>query len=1213
MMAISIVLVSADHIVNFSSGADSVTINEDITNLINISVNNTLDLQNITTVNVSFWNNFVFLAASNGTDSLWESFANISSVIGWFNSTSLVKNGTKNYFWFNATASTPGTYNISVTTIRLNGTSSMKNLSITVNDTTPPNLINITEPTPAANSNLSQNFIRVNISASDNNNVSVIRVFLYFSNGTLKNNTNISSSNAFLNFTGLFDAIYHINATANDSNGNQNLTSETRVIRLDTIGPVINYVSPTPGNNSIINYAIPVNVTATDNGNVSSIRIFLYYSNGTLINNTNVSSSNAFLNFTGLTGGVYHVNFTANDSIGNQNLTSGTRVFTLASQTFLFNGTMRDENGNYLNNTNITMTIRNQEGWSVATTVSTTSNASGWFNFEIPLNGVSQQTYMQWLYEPSMLHTFSNSTLTFVDFKSKALPAFPFMMVQMLAGTTFYLTPAGTINLTAMNSSGHYVPFQYQIKDTKLGYPIAEDHVNSVSTITVYVPRNRNYTIMIYPNQNMPVSFVWNNFSRTDSYAFGTNNISSYNATTYTLVKQFNLTMTHARVTGYVNATGYIPVWTNLTIIPYLLEGGNMVHAEFGDMPYNLSTINGTSDSYNFGTGFYNITLPATVETSNILLFAAAENGSNIFGGFKNISLSYPTTSVQFNFTNMTGLLGISANISLDRIDGNGNSINISTKKLNFNIINTTNGSLQSTYAHVEATVDYSAYGATEFTWMVDAQQSQATANFDILLLNTTGIKEMNVFASGGPNDQGDSTPDQYAPKRISFTIAQLVANNTNITIRTFNPDGIDASLSAGQISIGMYISNSTCDVPNPASPCTLGSSTQTMSNFNPMQAVMGGGKISFRMGVGNITVHYSNVDMLASGPPDALFDSATTNTTSATSFDAAVRFGSQGPTIYDYVLVSMPYIEGSSSISGLNESLGVNMSIPNIYDDNWNVIWNASRNGTNATALAGNYTHYSTYSSQWQTLMTSTNCTNNASVINSTIPCYIDTTNNKIWIRLPHFSGTGPRISGTSVVALSSSSSSSSGGGGGGSGTSFWVNTQSVTEKQFTEGYTQSLAKKYRAQVSIDKKFHYIGVVDLTSATATINVSSKSFQAVFNIGDEKKFDVTEDGYYDIYVKLNSITNNKASVTIKKINEKIPASATTPATTPAAESEPIPTAPTIPSEELEEIKSSNALFWVIGIIIVIVILVAIVYLMTKTKTKKIYGKIKVFY
>ncbi|MDP1729494.1 MAG: hypothetical protein Q8L27_04795, partial [archaeon] len=432
------------------------------------------------------------------------------------------------------------------------------------------------------------------------------------------------------------------------------------------------------------------------------------------------------------------------------------------------------------------------------------------------------------------------------------------------------------------------------------------------------------------------------------------------------------------------------------------------------------------SDIVNLSNGMYNITLPAPVETGNILIFVAATNTSagvtTYYGGFRNVTLSYGTANYGANFT-MYSLLGNLATITLNVFGQAPTNKNVTTTKQTFTITDGSGSPMASTAAHVEVTVDYSSLAAagnnittTAFTWMTDVAQSQAIANFSIPLLNSVGIKEMNVFVNGGPSEGNG----QYAPKRKTFTVAEIQANS-NITISTFNPGAIDSSVAASSISMALYLSNSTCDVPNPPAACLLGGSGQTMSSFNPMKSVMGGGKLSFRMGYGGILVHYVNVDMMASGPPDANFDSAATTSAGAGGFASAMRFGGQGPTIYDYVLISMPYTEGG--VNGLKDNVPVSMSIPVLYDDSWNVIWNVSANGTNSANLAGNYSHYSTYPTAWGNLTTQTTCRTSAVVIssmmNETNPCYIDTMNNLIWIRLPHFSGTGPSVNGSSSTDI--------------------------------------------------------------------------------------------------------------------------------------------------------------------------------------------------
>ncbi|MCK4429210.1 MAG: hypothetical protein KAU95_02450, partial [Candidatus Aenigmarchaeota archaeon] len=114
--------------------------------------------------------------------------------------------------------------------------------------------------------------------------------------------------------------------------------------------------------------------------------------------------------------------------------------------------------------------------------------------------------------------------------------------------------------------------------------------------------------------------------------------------------------------------------------------------------------------------------------------------------------------------------------------------------------------------------------------------------------------------------------------------------------------------------------------------------------------------------------------------------------------------------------------------------------------------------------------------------------------------------------------------------------------GGGSSGGTytqSYWTSTYLVNDENFEAGYTKTLKEKRRLRVKVNNEIHHVGIVNLTNTTITINVSSATQQATLSIGEEKKFDVTDDNYYDIYVWLNNIVNSTANLTIKKIHEEI--------------------------------------------------------------------------
>lgn len=171
---------------------------------------------------------------------------------------------------------------------------------------------------------------------------------------------------------------------------------------------------------------------------------------------------------------------------------------------------------------------------------------------------------------------------------------------------------------------------------------------------------------------------------------------------------------------------------------------------------------------------------------------------------------------------------------------------------------------------------------------------------------------------------------------------------------------------------------------------------------------------------------------------------------------------------------------------------------------------------------------------------------------------------------------------------------------GGSSSTTIAWTSTQQLSNDQFTTGYTKELGTKNRLSFTIGSATHYAGIQSLTSTTATITIASTPKDVVFNIGDEKKFDVTNDSYYDLSVKLNSIANSKASITIKSIHELI--TAATPGTTETTTTDEEASAG-VEEETSAEVEANllkNKLFWII-IVLIIIIAAALIYNIYKKK------------
>ena len=177
------------------------------------------------------------------------------------------------------------------------------------------------------------------------------------------------------------------------------------------------------------------------------------------------------------------------------------------------------------------------------------------------------------------------------------------------------------------------------------------------------------------------------------------------------------------------------------------------------------------------------------------------------------------------------------------------------------------------------------------------------------------------------------------------------------------------------------------------------------------------------------------------------------------------------------------------------------------------------------------------------------------------------------------------------SVTGVSSS-------GGSSTITTFWTEgTHIVTDEQFSDGFVKELSKKQRLRIKVGSNSHHVGIIELTTTSATINISSDSQQAIFQVGDEKKFDVSEDNYYDVLIKLNSIENNKANVTVLLINELVVEES-------AVEEEAENAVAVDDEQDIIEFKDGINLWWVLIGVVIVGVLAAIVILAGKKKSKK---------
>ena len=236
-------------------------------------------------------------------------------------------NNSANRLQNNFTSLSDAIYNYSAYSIdkagNLNITSPDRQITI---DTTFPTL---TFANPTTNSsNLSQNFIQANLSFSDTN-LGTANISLFNSTRNIINSTAGTTSTLFINFTGLADGTYYLNASVNDTAGNKNQT-ETRIITLDTTFPTITINIPI-NNSFTIDTLQDINFSVADS-NLNTC----WYSNDTMTANTTLT--NCQTNITTLTWGEgqHNVTIWVNDSANNVNSSKVTFTIDTLKPTITF-------------------------------------------------------------------------------------------------------------------------------------------------------------------------------------------------------------------------------------------------------------------------------------------------------------------------------------------------------------------------------------------------------------------------------------------------------------------------------------------------------------------------------------------------------------------------------------------------------------------------------------------------------------------------------------------------------------------------------------------------------------------------------------------------------------------------------------------------------------------------------------------------------------
>lgn len=295
-------------------------VNEDISYLYNVTLNNSdVDASaHITQINLSLPDSFSYSDLTFNTSLSGYVLITSDRLISITNTSGLVMNSTTHTLWFNASAITPGMYNVTLTTVNAS-TVLVQNISVSINDTSAPAPITFVAPGYVSHRNLSANAIAVNATAQDNSALDTIVVSLYnsdFSTLVASGNSSFSASSVYVNFTGLGDGVYFVNLSANDSNGNYNLTVAPLRIALDSVAPSISF-DEVSSNRTALNISVSISDATTGVQGTCSL-----VSGGGTISG---SGSTQYIFRSGLSCDTdYTFNVTCSDYVGNSRTSADT-------------------------------------------------------------------------------------------------------------------------------------------------------------------------------------------------------------------------------------------------------------------------------------------------------------------------------------------------------------------------------------------------------------------------------------------------------------------------------------------------------------------------------------------------------------------------------------------------------------------------------------------------------------------------------------------------------------------------------------------------------------------------------------------------------------------------------------------------------------------------------------------------------------------------
>ncbi|VVB82386.1 Uncharacterised protein [uncultured archaeon] len=101
------------------------------------------------------------------------------------------------------------------------------------------------------------------------------------------------------------------------------------------------------------------------------------------------------------------------------------------------------------------------------------------------------------------------------------------------------------------------------------------------------------------------------------------------------------------------------------------------------------------------------------------------------------------------------------------------------------------------------------------------------------------------------------------------------------------------------------------------------------------------------------------------------------------------------------------------------------------------------------------------------------------------------------------------------------------------------FIATPKLSDEALSQGTSLNLTNGKEVDFDFLGQTHKVIIGSVSGSSVSLTIHSFPLNATLNIGETQKFDLDSNGFYDLSIKLLGITNQKANLYIKKINEQI--------------------------------------------------------------------------